>query len=278
MPSSTATVRDADGVEQRAVVGDEQQRAGEGLQRGLERLAALEVEVVGRLVEDQHVGPGVDEDGQRQAPALAAREPVERLLGLLAAEQEPPEQRARLVRASARSRAGRPRAPCRLLAELLGVLGEQPELDVVAAAQLAAVELALAGERLDQRRLARAVGADERDVLAALEPQLGVLAAACGRRSAASPSSSSKTTRPERSGGLKENAERLAVARIALDPLVDPVELLDARLRLPRPRARRGSARRTAPAARSRPPASRSRGRARARAPPSPCATRARCP
>ena len=45
----------ADRVEQRAVVGDQQQRAGERLQRGLERLAALEVEVVRRLVEDQHV-------------------------------------------------------------------------------------------------------------------------------------------------------------------------------------------------------------------------------
>ena len=46
----------ADRVEQRAVVGDEQQRALEGLQRVLERLARLEVEVVGRLVEDQDVG------------------------------------------------------------------------------------------------------------------------------------------------------------------------------------------------------------------------------
>ena len=58
---------------------------------------------------------------------------------------------------------------------LLGVLGQQPELDVVAAPQLAAVELAAAGQRGDQRRLARAVGADERHVLGALEPQLGVL-------------------------------------------------------------------------------------------------------
>ena len=62
----------ADGVEQRAVVGDQQQRARERLQRRLERLAALEVEVVGRLVEDQHVGARVDEDRQRQPPALAA--------------------------------------------------------------------------------------------------------------------------------------------------------------------------------------------------------------
>ena len=117
----------ADRVEQRAVVGDQQQRAGERLQRGLERLAALEVEVVGRLVEDQHVRARVDEHGEREAAALAAGQAVERLLGLLAAEQELAEQRARLVRLEARRAlaglehrraapagpASRPRAPRR---------------------------------------------------------------------------------------------------------------------------------------------------------------------
>ena len=44
-----------DRVEQGAVVGDEQDRAGERLERGLERLTALEVEVVRRLVEHEEV-------------------------------------------------------------------------------------------------------------------------------------------------------------------------------------------------------------------------------
>jgi hypothetical protein len=79
-------------------VGDEDERAVEGEQRVLERLAALDVEVVRRLVEDQHVRAAGDEDRERQAPALAAAQPGQRLLGLLAAEQEAPEQRARLVR------------------------------------------------------------------------------------------------------------------------------------------------------------------------------------
>ena len=79
-------------------MGDEQQRAGECTQGVLERLAALEVEVVGRLVEDQDVGAAADEDRQREPAPLAAGEPGERLLGLLAAEQEAPEQRPRLVR------------------------------------------------------------------------------------------------------------------------------------------------------------------------------------
>ena len=67
----------ADRVEQRAVVGDEQQRAREGLQRRLERLAALEVEVVRRLVEDEHVGARLDEHGEREPPALAAAQAVD---------------------------------------------------------------------------------------------------------------------------------------------------------------------------------------------------------
>ena len=63
----------ADRVEQGAVVGHQQHGAVEGAQRVLERLAGVDVEVVGRLVEDQHVGAGLDEHGQRQPPPLAAR-------------------------------------------------------------------------------------------------------------------------------------------------------------------------------------------------------------
>ena len=87
----------ADRVQQRPVVRDEQERAGECAQRRLQRLATLQVEMVGGLVEDQHVGARVDEDRQRQAAALSAGEAVERLLGVLAAEQEPAEQRAGLA-------------------------------------------------------------------------------------------------------------------------------------------------------------------------------------
>ena len=137
----------ADGVEQRAVVGDQQQRALVALQRLLQRLAALEVQMVGGLVEDQDVRARVDEDRQRQPPPLAAAQPVERLLGLLAAEEErPSSERAWLgVSLVARWEASStvPVAPISS-----ACCDEQPELDVVPAAQLAAVELA-------QRRPAR---------------------------------------------------------------------------------------------------------------------------
>ena len=226
----------ADRVEQRAVVGDEQQRAREGLQRVLERLAGLEVEVVRRLVEDQHVGAGLDEDGQRQAPALAAAEPVERLVDLLAAEQEAPEQRARLVgRQAGALRGGLEHGARAAALELLGVLAEVADLHVVAGAQPAAVELAPPDERLDERRLARAVGPDERDVLAALEPQLGV-GEQDARRIGADLDAGVlelEDHAPRALGLLERELEAAAVTRVALDAL-DLVELLDARLGLAR--------------------------------------------
>ena len=85
--------------------------------------------------------------------ALTAAHPFSGFSASLTAEEELAEQRPRVVR----------RQPGRALAGLdhgaraehvVGVLREQPELDVVPAPQLAAVELARAGQRRDQRRLA----------------------------------------------------------------------------------------------------------------------------
>ena len=86
----------ADRLEQGAVVGDEDDRALVLDQRVLERLAALDVEVVGGLVEDQDVGAGGDQDRQREPPLLAAGDVAELLLGVVAGEEEAAEQRPRL--------------------------------------------------------------------------------------------------------------------------------------------------------------------------------------
>ena len=101
----------AHGVEQRAIVGDQQQRALEVLQRVLQRLAALQVQVVGGLVEDQDVGAAVHQNRQRQPLALATAQPVQRLLGVLAGEQELPQQRPRVVRRQLRGALAGPPAP-----------------------------------------------------------------------------------------------------------------------------------------------------------------------
>ena len=79
-----------DRLEQRPVVGDEDDGALVLEQGVLERLAALDVEVVGRLVEDQHVGTGGDEDRQREATLLAARDVGQLLVDVLPEKRKPP--------------------------------------------------------------------------------------------------------------------------------------------------------------------------------------------
>ena len=89
-----------------------------------------------------------------------------------AGEEEAAEQVARLLAAEAGLALGgfehRP-----LPRRRLGVLGEVADLDVVAGAHRAGGGLALLRQGLDQGRLAGAVGADQDDVLAAFDFQVG---------------------------------------------------------------------------------------------------------
>ena len=111
----------ADRLEQRPVVGDQQHRAREAGERVLERLAALEVEVVGGLVEDQQVGVGAGQQREREALRLAAGESREALADVVAARtgsgragpgSSPPRARSRAGRGRARSPRRRRRARC----------------------------------------------------------------------------------------------------------------------------------------------------------------------
>ncbi len=77
-----------DAVEEPAVVGDDDGAAGEGEQRLLERAQRVDVEVVGRLVEQQHVAAAAQQLGEVQAVALAAGELAELLLLVGALEVE----------------------------------------------------------------------------------------------------------------------------------------------------------------------------------------------
>ena len=212
-------------------MGDEQERAAERLERVLERLARVEVEVVGRLVEDQDVRLRRHQHRQREPPALAARQSRQRLLGLGAREQEAPEQGARPAgREPGGALGGLERGARR--AELLRVLREVAELHVVPGAQPARLERAAPGERLDQGRLADAVGADERHVLAALEPELAVLE----QRPAGHLEPRVVELEHHAAGALRggeAEAERAVVARVALDAL-HLLQALDARLGLAR--------------------------------------------
>ena len=77
-----------DPVEEPAVVGDDDGAAGERQQRLLERAQRVDVEVVGRLVEQQQVAAGAQQLGEVEAVALAARELADLLLLVGALEVE----------------------------------------------------------------------------------------------------------------------------------------------------------------------------------------------
>ncbi len=55
-------------------MADDHGAAGKILQRLFQRAQGIDVEVVGRLVEQQHVGAGFQHLGQMHAVAFAARE------------------------------------------------------------------------------------------------------------------------------------------------------------------------------------------------------------
>ena len=67
-----------DRVEEGAVVRDDDDRAGEAAQPALEPLQAVAVEVVGRLVEEQHRRRGQQRARQQRARLLAARQTRQR--------------------------------------------------------------------------------------------------------------------------------------------------------------------------------------------------------
>src|SRR6185436_8819744 len=85
----------ADRLEEVAIVRDEQERGAGLAQEGLEGLARRDVEVVGGLVEQEQVDAADAEQGQLQARALPAGELADRLLDLVAAEEEARQVRAR---------------------------------------------------------------------------------------------------------------------------------------------------------------------------------------
>ena len=195
-----------DGLEEPAVVRNHEDGAGELREFVLEPLEVLQVEVVGRLVEQQHVRVGRQRARQRRARQLAAREGRELALhvGLFEAESaqygldvDAPRVAADLVELGLRRRVGvhggvgvvaaRHRlfelgqAPLDRLniAEQLGHV--EPERAAVGArrtlvvqrhapaarnADLAAIGRHLAGDDAQERRLADAVAAHEAEALA----------------------------------------------------------------------------------------------------------------
>ena len=196
-----------------------------------------------------------------------------------------PSSAARLVRGQPGQVRGRlehgPGGPGR---ELLGVLGEEAELDVVAGAELArppdrprrprrrsapGARRASRSASSCRRRWARPATRARRARATARRRR-----AAPGRPPTTRPSSSSNTTRPLRSGGLNENSSAAPSAgprgqALHLRPASWPATGPGG------PGSRPGTGSRTARAARSRPAGARSPGPEPARGRPSPRARRA---
>jgi hypothetical protein len=134
-------------VEEVAVVGDDQHGARELLQEGLEPREAVEVEVVGRLVEDQDRRPCEEYSGQQRAGRLAAAQRAERRVERHVGDAE------RVARA-VELRVQRPAAERAEAILLLTVRGErlrlvQPPLELV--------KLAVQPPHLAERRAEQAV-------------------------------------------------------------------------------------------------------------------------
>ena len=69
-------------------MGDDDRAAGEIEQRFLQRAQGVDIEVVGRLVQQQEIGAGLQHLGEMRGVALASREHADLLLLVRALEVE----------------------------------------------------------------------------------------------------------------------------------------------------------------------------------------------
>mmetsp|Transcript_50124 Transcript_50124/g.162001 ORF Transcript_50124/g.162001 Transcript_50124/m.162001 type:complete len:302 (-) Transcript_50124:1304-2209(-) len=156
-----------DAVEEEAVVAHHEDAARKVEQRLLQAAHRVDVKVVGRFVEQQHVAARLEHLGKLHAVALAARQLGERLLLRLAGEAEPRAVRARahLLRAEGdRVEPGRELLKDGVVAlQRLARLVDADHLDALADDELALVRGLLAGQHAHEGRLARAVRPDHAD-------------------------------------------------------------------------------------------------------------------
>ena len=145
-------------------MADDDRVAGELVERLLQRAQGVDVEVVGRLVEQQHVGALFEHLGQVDAVPLAARQRADLLLLVGADEVEAVDVGARVHLALAqhdRLLAAGDLLPDALFAvQGVPALVDVAQLDGLADLDRAGVGPLLAGDQPEHGRLARAVRAD----------------------------------------------------------------------------------------------------------------------
>src|SRR5579872_2427809 len=163
-----------DVVEKAPVVAHQQERPGVILQPLLEELQRLDIQVVGRLIEHDEVRRPRKQSRQQQTIAFATGKHPDRRLGALRGKQELPKVAHDVLALIAElypvgTRADGLRQCClriELLAQLIEVGNPQPRAE----AHLAGIGSNLPEDQPDEGRLARAVGADQPDAIAAHDP------------------------------------------------------------------------------------------------------------
>ena len=148
-------------------MADEQQRPVEGLHRLLDPLARGDVEVVGRLVENEEVHLVVHQHAEPQAALLAAGEHGNRLEHVLSAEVERRQTVARLLRRDVPLGIKHRVHKIALRHVEVNDLRQVGDLRRGAELDAALVGVLLAHDHLDERGFSRTVVADERDALTA---------------------------------------------------------------------------------------------------------------
>src|SRR5256714_14098724 len=131
--------------------------------------------MVGRLVEQEEVRAGGHDQREGEPPALTAGELDDRLVLLLPAGEEEASEQVLRLRALEAGRLLRAVEHAAGLVQLHFVLGEVGRSDAVSQPRRACDRLPQREQRLEQRRLAGSVRADERDVLAALEREADIV-------------------------------------------------------------------------------------------------------
>ena len=159
-----------------AVMADEDHRAVIAVERLDQRLAAVDVEMVGRLVEDQQMRRVARDQRQRQPRALAARQFVDPGHRPVARETEPPELGADRARGRALHLAAHVLQRRVVAVQFLDlILGEVTDLHLARGVHLAGHRRELRGEQARQRGLAVAVAAEQRDPVVGIDPQVELL-------------------------------------------------------------------------------------------------------
>ena len=149
-------------------MADHDQRAGPRVQVVLDHRQGVDVQVVGRLVEQQHVGFGQQQSQELQPASFATRQVIQPGRQPVLGEAEVFEQRAR-----ARLSAAGERGDAALLlhdlqhplgpGELADVLAQMPDLQGPAAFDAPGVRGQLAHQQPQQGRLAGAIDPDQTD-------------------------------------------------------------------------------------------------------------------